>query len=220
MKKIIAAALALALLLALTACELSEPAPEAPEESAPAADREPPENAPDPAPERPTGRDTGVLGTGTFEVVLEDLGRIRVTVHSAKLYDSLKEAGIDFASWDAVSGSYYDHYLKVSLTVENIDVPPDREVVLWAGDFVLALFSTEGGLSIAHPDWFDRAWELDPEEYAYDAYALPPQGEPYDMTLGYGVTDWTLEQFGKCDSVWIMDAMSGNALRITGEWEE
>lgn len=70
----------------------------------------------------PAGADFPELKDSTIEDTRSGWGTVRYTLDSAALYDSLKAAGISEESY-ALSGERgYDNYIKVKLTVENVDV--------------------------------------------------------------------------------------------------
>lgn len=126
-------------------------------------------------------------------------GTVLFTVTSAKLYDSLAEAGISEESYAASGMSKYDHYIKIDVTVKNVDVS-DLGEIYGANNLKL-----RGHVYFEYVDpvWFSLGGQADDEARAYFHYCLPPAGETMEITLAFGLTDSDLAAFLESDGIWL-----------------
>ncbi len=126
-------------------------------------------------------------------------GTVLFTVSSAKLYDSPEEAGIGDGSCAVSDMSKYDHYIKIDVTVKNVDVS-DLGEIYGANNFKL-----RGHVYFEYVDpvWFNLGGQADDEARAYFHYRLPPAGETMEISLVFGLSDSDLAAFRASDGIWL-----------------
>lgn len=145
--------------------------------------------------------------------LLTGKGTVLYTVTSAKLYDSLAGARISEESY-AVSGSEkYDHYIKIDMTVKNVDVSDTGEEYN-VNNFILA---GHVDFYFLHPVWFSQGGSADGDGRGYFHFYLPPAGETVEISIAFGLSDSHLAAFRKSDGIWLTyDIPTLQRLRLEG----
>lgn len=162
----------------------------------------------------PAGSDYLELEGSTFEVTRVGRGTVRYTVNSTALYDGLEAAGISEDSY-ALSGERgYDYYIKISMTVENVDVS-DTGTTELISSFDLA--SRSGAvLEYISPVWFSLGGETEKDAKRYFAFILPDAGKSIEIELAYGLDDDALDRAQASDGLWIINNISRSQIRLDG----
>ncbi len=153
-------------------------------------------------PDDPAGFNNSVeVEDSTFEDTRRalGLGTVLFTVTSAGLYDSLEDAGISEESYAASGEETCDHYIKVDITVKNVDVSDAGE------DYNVNNFKLMGHVYFRYVDpvWFSLGGQADDEERAYFHFYLPPAGETKEISVAFGLSDSELAAFRESDGIWL-----------------
>lgn len=131
-----------------------------------------------------------------IEDPLFDVGfdlRINYYVNEIKLADSLEDAGIDKEAYQLSGSRTYDHYITVSMTIENVAVPVDDEdfdnsFLFYINSFRLRRQMQDGKIDYS-TDYFDRGGVASSDPKSYFQYQLPSIGEKLDVMIAFGLSD-------------------------------
>ena len=149
---------------------------------------------------------------GIFQKNFGGLGLVNFHINEIKMSDSLAEAGIAEADYSKSGSDTYDHYLTVSITVENIDLTAvDEESAeeinsALINEFVLYIKDSAEEIPIA-PVYFNLGGVQNSDVKRYFEYELPKAGETLDVVLAYGLSDRNISSLKK----------DGGALFLTNE---
>lgn len=119
--------------------------------------------------------------------------RINYYVNEIKLVDSLEDAGIDKEAYQLSDSRTYDHYITVSMTIENVAVPVDDEdfdnsFLFYINSFRLRRQMRDGKIDYS-ADYFDRGGVASSDPKSYFQYQLPSIGEKLDVMIAFGLSD-------------------------------
>lgn len=162
----------------------------------------------------PAGSDFPELEGNTLEDSRPGWGTIRYSLDTAVLYDGLEAAGISEESY-ALSGERgYDHYIKVEMTVENVDVSDIGTTELISN---IELMSKSGAVieNIA-PVWFSLGGEAEKDAKRYFAFLLPEAGGSIEVELAFGLDDETLSRVQEADGLWMVNNISQTMIKLEG----
>lgn len=148
----------------------------------------------------PPGLDdyTDVKGS-TFEDTRSEPGggTLLYTVTSVELYDSLEAAGISEESYTVAGEEKYDHYIKIDMTIQNVDITDINH------DFSINSFDLQCRLYMLEPVWFSLGGLEDEDGRGYFHYKLPPTGESMEISVAWGVEDSELTKLRDAGSIWL-----------------
>lgn len=152
------------------------------------------------------------VGTdGTFHDETS-FGHMNYYINEIKMSDSLAEAGIAEDDYSKSGKDTFDHYLTVSITVENIDltsVDEESEEEINSAlinEFVLYIKDSAEEIPI-EPVYFNLGGVQNSDVKRYFEYELPKAGETLDVVLAYGLSDRNISSLKK----------DGGALFLTNE---
>lgn len=126
----------------------------------------------------------------------EGEGTVLYTVTSVGLYDSLEAAGISEESYAASGEEKYDHYVKINMTVKNVDIS-DTGKECTANSFQLA------GHVYFEPVWFSLGGMADDGGRGYFHFYLPPAGEALEISIAWGLADSELTELRDAGDIWL-----------------
>ena len=124
-------------------------------------------------------------------------GTLLYTVTSVELYDSLEAAGISEESYAVAGEEKYDHYIKIDMTVQNVDITDISH------DFSINSFDLQCQLYMLEPVWFSLGGLEDEDGRGYFHYKLPPTGESMEISVAWGVEDSELTKLRDAGSIWL-----------------
>ena len=124
-------------------------------------------------------------------------GTLLYTVTSVELYDSLEAAGISEESYAVAGEEKYDHYIKIDMTVQNVDITDISH------DFSINSFDLQCRLYMLEPVWFSLGGLEDEDGRGYFHYKLPPTGESMEISVAWGVEDSELTKLRDAGSIWL-----------------
>lgn len=124
-------------------------------------------------------------------------GTLLYTVTSVELYDSLEAAGISEESYAVAGEEKYDHYIKIDMTVQNVDITDINH------DFSINSFDLQCRLYMLEPVWFSLGGLEDEDGRGYFHYKLPPTGESMEISVAWGVEDSELTKLRDAGSIWL-----------------
>lgn len=124
-------------------------------------------------------------------------GTLLYTVTSVELYDSLEAAGISEESYAVAGEEKYDHYIKIDMTVQNVDITDISH------DFSINSFDLQCQLYMLEPVWFSLGGLEDEDGRGYFHYKLPPTGESMEISVAWGVEDSKLTKLRDASGIWL-----------------
>lgn len=124
-------------------------------------------------------------------------GTLLYTVTSVELYDSLEAAGISEESYAVAGEEKYDHYIKIDMTVQNVDITDISH------DYSINSFDLQCRLYMLEPVWFSLGGLEDEDGRGYFHYKLPPTGESMEISVAWGVEDSELTKLRDAGSIWL-----------------
>ncbi len=124
-------------------------------------------------------------------------GTLLYTVTSVELYDSLEAAGISEESYAVAGEEKYDHYIKIDMTIQNVDITDISH------DFSINSFDLQCRLYMLEPVWFSLGGLEDEDGRGYFHYKLPPTGESMEISVAWGVEDSELTKLRDAGSIWL-----------------
>ncbi len=142
---------------------------------------------------------------GIFQKNLGGFGQVNYRINEIRMSDSLAEAGIAEADYNKSGNRTYDHYLTVSITIENIDVDvaaTDEESTKeiqdssLINDFCMYSKSSAEELPIP-PVYFNLGGVQNSDVKRYFEYKLPNAGETLDVVLAFGLSDRDISSLKK-----------------------
>ncbi len=135
----------------------------------------------------------------TFEDTRVDYppGTVLYTVTSAGLYDSLADTGISEESYAASGAEKYDHYVKVDITVQNVDITETEDYLINSFGLTCRLYPLREAV------WFSLGGVADDARSHYFYYHLPPTGESIDVSVAWGLWDWELSELREAGGIWL-----------------
>ena len=149
---------------------------------------------------------------GIFQKNFGGFGLVNFHINEIKMAGSLAEAGITEDDYNKSGSDTYDHYLTVSITVENIDLTAvDEESAeeinsALINEFVLYIKDSAEEIPIA-PVYFNLGGVQNSDVKRYFEYSLPKAGETLDVLLAFGLSDRDIFSLKK----------DGGALFLTNE---
>ena len=124
-------------------------------------------------------------------------GTLLYTVTSVELYDSLEDAGISEESYAVAGEEKYDHYIKIDMTIQNVDITDISH------DFSINSFDLQCRLYMLEPVWFSLGGLEDEDGRGYFHYKLPPTGESMEISVAWGLEDSKLTKLRDAGSIWL-----------------
>lgn len=124
-------------------------------------------------------------------------GTLLYTVTSVELYDSLEAAGISEESYAVAGEEKYDHYIKIDMTIQNVDITDISH------DFSINSFDLQCQHYMLEPVWFSLGGLEDEDGRGYFHYKLPPTGESMEISVAWGLEDSKLTKLRDAGSIWL-----------------
>ena len=162
------------------------------------------------------------VGTdGTFHDETS-FGHMNYYINEIKMSDSLAEAGIAEDDYNKSGSDTYDHYLTVSITVENIDltsVDEESEEEINSAlinEFVLYIKDSAEEIPI-EPVYFNLGEVQNSDVKRYFEYELPKAGETLDVVVAYGFSDEDISSLKTDgDALYLIDYIGMEKMKIEG----
>lgn len=160
-----------------------------------------------------------------FEMDFFGYGRIRYFIEKITLADSMDAAGIDENAY-ALSGSKkYDHYITISIAIENLEIPVDDEENTEGirRHSLINLFQlqyAENGKEIPsfilEPQYFDKGGLASTDAARYFEYDMPDIGETLSAVLAFGFPNEVLDTMQADDTtLYLVNTITGEKMEIT-----
>lgn len=160
---------------------------------------------------------------GTFQENFGGFGQVNYRINEIKMADSLAEAGIAEADYNKSGKHTYDHYLTVSITIENIDVAAtDEESAKEIQDSSLinkfSMYSKDSAEEIPiAPVYFNLGGVQNSDVKRYFEYKLPNAGETLDVLLAFGLSDRDISSLKKDGgALYLVNEIAREKMKIEG----
>lgn len=133
------------------------------------------------------------------------MGYVKYHINSIVMGDTYSESGIDEEKYNqrGDNAREYDHYVTVSMTIENVDVPtddPDKREAIEAFSLLSNFYLVSSDPShfdntgVFQAIYYDKGGLANSEENRYFEYTMPPASEKSDAVLSFGISDEVLSQ--------------------------
>ena len=163
------------------------------------------------------------VGTdGTFHEETS-YGQINYYINEIKMSDSLAEAGIAEDDYNKSGNDTYDHYLTVSITVENVDIAPadESEAEEIQNSSLINVFNMyikgDAEEIPVEPVYFNLGGIANQEANRYFEYELPKVGETLDVVVAFGFSDKDISSLKEgSDTLYLIDYIGMEKMKIEG----
>ena len=163
------------------------------------------------------------VGTdGTFHDETS-FGHMNYYINEIKMSDSLAEAGIAEDDYSKSGKDTFDHYLTVSITVENVDIAPadESEAEEIQNTALINIFDMcikdDAEERYVEPAYFDLGGIASQEVNRYFEYELPKAGETLDVVVAYGFSDEDISSLKTDgDALYLIDYIGMEKMKIEG----
>ncbi len=140
---------------------------------------------------------------GKFHDDFSGYGQVNYYINEIKKADSLAEAGITEDDYNKSGKRTYDHYITVSMTVENVDIAPAdeegaEEIQNSSLINVFSMYIKDSAEEIPiEPVYFNLGAVQNSDAKRYFEYELPKAGETLDVVLAFGLSDTDISSLEK-----------------------
>lgn len=159
----------------------------------------------------------------TFHDDFSGFGQVNYYINEIKMADSLAEARIAEDDYNKSGNDTYDHYITVSMTVENVDIAPADEAgaeeiqnssLINVFDMCIKDDAEEMHVE---PAYFDLGGIASQEVNRYFEYELPKAGETLDVVLAYGFSDKDISSLKTDgDALYLINYIGMEKMKIEG----
>lgn len=160
---------------------------------------------------------------GTFHDDFFGFGQVNYYINEIKMADSLADAGIAEADYNKSGNDTCDHYITVSMTVENVNIAPadESEAEEIQNSSLINVFSMyikgDAEEIPVDPVYFNLGGVQNQDEKRYFEYELPKEGETLDVVLAFGFSDKAISDLKKGDgALYLANYIGMEKMKIEG----
>ncbi len=160
---------------------------------------------------------------GKFHDDFPGYGQVNYYINEIKKADSLAEAGITEDDYNKSGKRTYDHYITVSMTVENVDIAPAdeegaEEIQNSSLINVFSMYIKDSAEEILiEPVYFNLGAVQNSDAKRYFEYELPKAGETLDVVLAFGLSDTDISSLEKDGAaLYLANDISMEKMKIEG----